>query len=126
MMDYVLVIYFRTMFCPLCQAEYREGFMQCSDCHIALVDSFQDAQHSAALLWDGSRQGALDTVLTALDEQDVPFHFKEIKEKSPQSPWGLERLLPLPLRLLRVELRSHYEVWVLSGIWRKPVRPSLH
>jgi hypothetical protein len=52
-------------------------------------------------------------VLTVLDEQDVTFHFKEIKEPRNQGPWGLQRLLPLPLRLLRVELSSHYEVWVL-------------
>lgn len=25
------------MFCPRCRAEYREGFSQCSDCHVALV-----------------------------------------------------------------------------------------
>jgi len=26
------------MFCPQCQAEYREGFFRCSDCDIPLVD----------------------------------------------------------------------------------------
>src|SRR5262245_51224827 len=26
------------MFCPQCQAEYREGFARCSDCDIPLVD----------------------------------------------------------------------------------------
>jgi hypothetical protein len=26
------------MFCPQCRAEYREGFLRCSDCDIPLVD----------------------------------------------------------------------------------------
>jgi hypothetical protein len=26
------------MFCPQCQAEYREGFVECADCHVRLVD----------------------------------------------------------------------------------------
>ena len=26
------------MFCPQCRAEYREGFVKCSDCDIPLVD----------------------------------------------------------------------------------------
>ncbi len=25
------------MFCPQCRVEYREGFTECSDCHVALV-----------------------------------------------------------------------------------------
>lgn len=27
------------MFCPKCKVEYREGFLQCSDCHIDLVNT---------------------------------------------------------------------------------------
>src|SRR5438876_9252916 len=27
-----------TMFCPQCKAEYRVGFVRCSDCHVELVD----------------------------------------------------------------------------------------
>src|SRR5689334_9997015 len=94
------------MFCPLCQAEYREGFVQCSDCHIALTPSFPDAQHSAVMLWDGYMQRKPDLVLTALADQNVPTHFKETKRMRP-NPWRL-LLLRLPF-----ELRSHYEVWVL-------------
>ena len=25
------------MYCPLCQVEYREGFTECSDCHVPLL-----------------------------------------------------------------------------------------
>jgi hypothetical protein len=27
------------MYCPKCDAEYRPGFSECSDCHVALVDA---------------------------------------------------------------------------------------
>jgi hypothetical protein len=30
------------MFCPRCKAEYRSGFVKCSDCDIALVDEFSE------------------------------------------------------------------------------------
>jgi len=26
------------VYCPQCRAEYREGFTECSDCHVALLD----------------------------------------------------------------------------------------
>ncbi len=35
------------MFCPKCQTEYREGFTECADCHVALVEQLPD-QHDAA------------------------------------------------------------------------------
>jgi hypothetical protein len=105
------------MFCPLCQAEYREGFAQCSDCHIDLIDSFQDAQSAPALLWKGNKQGMLDKVLAALDNVDVRSHFKEISEPMPEDTLGVQKLVPLYVRLLvraSREFRLHYEVWVLK------------
>ena len=30
------------MFCPRCKAEYRSGFVKCSDCDIALVDQLPE------------------------------------------------------------------------------------
>src|SRR5215831_21242657 len=30
------------MFCPQCKAEYRSGFVKCSDCDIALVDQLPE------------------------------------------------------------------------------------
>jgi hypothetical protein len=30
------------MFCPRCKAEYRSGFVKCSDCDIALVDELPE------------------------------------------------------------------------------------
>jgi hypothetical protein len=30
------------MFCPICKAEYREGFSRCADCDVDLVDELED------------------------------------------------------------------------------------
>lgn len=30
------------MFCPICKAEYREGFTRCSDCDIELIAKLED------------------------------------------------------------------------------------
>lgn len=27
------------MFCPICKAEYRDGFFECSDCNVKLIDT---------------------------------------------------------------------------------------
>jgi hypothetical protein len=86
--------------------------VECSDCHIALTVSFQDAQHSAEVLWDGHKQSELDRVLTALADQNVPTHFKETKRLRP-SMWRLLLMSP------PVELSSHYEVWVLRKDFQK-------
>jgi hypothetical protein len=31
------------MFCPKCKTEYREGFTQCADCNVPLVDELPPA-----------------------------------------------------------------------------------
>jgi hypothetical protein len=33
------------MFCPECKAEYRPGFLRCSDCDVALVDELPADEH---------------------------------------------------------------------------------
>ena len=44
------------MFCPQCHAEYREGFVECADCHIPLVDRLPDAPAEAG-------EGDLDALI---------------------------------------------------------------
>ena len=95
------------MFCPLCQSEYREGFTQCSDCHIDLVAAFKDAQSSSMRLWKGDRQKLLDSILSALDAQDIPFHWKEEVNTTPSAKWLFS------WTAIRSEIM--YEVWVLRS-----------
>jgi hypothetical protein len=37
------------MYCPLCKAEYREGFVRCSDCQVDLVSRLKQAAPEARL-----------------------------------------------------------------------------
>jgi hypothetical protein len=36
----VVLEYLQIMICPHCKAEYRQGFLECSDCQIPLVGDF--------------------------------------------------------------------------------------
>jgi hypothetical protein len=46
----------RVMFCPQCGAEYRSGFVECSDCQIKLVEQLPPAT-------EGAPAGAIVTIL---------------------------------------------------------------
>lgn len=96
------------MFCPLCQAEYRDGVTKCSDCHVDLVSSAEEARSESARLWKGDRQRVLDQVLAALDSQDIPSHFEESVSASPRfSVFGIS--------LTPSKSTFQYEVRVLAS-----------
>ena len=65
------------MFCPLCQAEFRPGFTECSDCHVPLVASFAEASIASARLWRGDSENEFDRILAVLDAKHVRTHHKE-------------------------------------------------
>jgi hypothetical protein len=97
------------MFCPLCKAEYRFGFRECSDCHIALVESYAEAESMGAnRLWDGDDREKCGGILDALLAAGIPFQSKELWKKNPWSwisifLWQFSRPHPT----------FHVEIWVL-------------
>jgi hypothetical protein len=95
------------MFCPLRQAEYRDGITQCGDCHIDLVNSAAEAKSASSRLWKGDRQHVLDNVLAALDAQGIPSHFEEIVNTTPQ-------IKLFGIFFTPKKSTFEYEVWVLS------------
>jgi hypothetical protein len=67
------------MFCPVCKAEYREGFTRCSECDTNLVASLGSSESSArregpVLAWRGDDPVALSRVLAALQEAQIPSY----------------------------------------------------
>jgi len=98
------------MFCPLCKYEYRDGFTECSDCHLHLVPTKEDAQReSVALAWKGSDKRKLDRVLDSLQNAGIAFRFKESVDLHPRfMVFGFR----IGNRLSAVE--NHFEVTVLG------------
>jgi hypothetical protein len=94
------------MFCPLCQSEFREGFTECGECHVALMGTLTEASAARTRLWKGERQKELDRILRALDGAQIPSHFREIVN----SNWQM-RILGIPIGVRRSTFE--YEVWVL-------------
>jgi hypothetical protein len=96
------------MFCPLCQSEFRDGITECSDCHVQLVCSREEALSSAELLWKGRWQTSLDKILAELDAQSIPSYFKEIVNTTPQFSF-------LGIRLTPRKNTFEYQVWVFRS-----------
>ena len=96
------------MFCPLCLAEYRDGFIQCGDCQLGLVGSLDEAKNSSTRLWKGDRQRVLDKILDALDSADIPRRFEETVDTS-------FRVAVLRIPLKRRKSTFEYEVRILRS-----------
>lgn len=73
----------RVGFCPLCKAEYRDGFTQCSDCHTPLVSTYEEADAiGVGSLWTGDNRKRMDRILDSLTEAGISFHSKELFKPS--------------------------------------------
>jgi hypothetical protein len=71
------------MFCPVCKSEYRQGFTECSDCGVPLVETLHDAAaasskpvdpQTAVLLWSGTSAQSSAAIGRALDDAHVAHH----------------------------------------------------
>ena len=72
------------MFCPICKTEYRPGFSECADCHVALVENLPDTgsadggtpltdSEGLELLWSGLSPGLAGEIGDALSAAGI-FH----------------------------------------------------
>jgi hypothetical protein len=73
------------MFCPQCKAEYRPGFIWCSDCDIELVDHLpldavtsQEAENSSYVVV-ATVQGSLEEsqICSFLEANDIPAQVQQ-------------------------------------------------
>jgi hypothetical protein len=78
------------MFCPQCKAEYRDGFVRCTDCGVALQTPAAQARVEAAIpplsqpeasavLWRGQDPVSFSVLLSALDEEGI--FYKEFQRR---------------------------------------------
>ena len=105
------------MNCPLCLSEFRDGFTECSDCHVPLVSDPNDTRFARMRFWRGARQSKFDGILRRLDEVGVPCHFKQIINTRPRfSVFGI----PIGHQNDTFE----YEIWIFRSDLDR-ARPAL-
>jgi hypothetical protein len=66
------------MFCPVCKAEYREGFTRCSDCEVELVPTLESSETSEeeegpVLVWRGDDLLAFSRVVAILRAEKIKY-----------------------------------------------------
>jgi hypothetical protein len=100
------------MFCPLCKTEFRDGFTRCSDCHLPLVATKQEAdQRTVTQVWRGGSKSEFEAVLTALQREEIPFLFHERLNVGGAVQSSLRNLVISPPRLTH---DTEFEVRVLG------------
>lgn len=77
------------MFCPLCKAEYREGFNRCSNCNVGLVPSLTgngvtEPRGDLLLLWRGPEPAFFSRLVHTLREASIACHVRKRMLHSPE------------------------------------------
>jgi len=96
------------MFCPLCQAEYRDGARDCANCRVGLVPSREEAESAAIRIWKGDTPNSLEKVIAAIDAEGIRYHFKERVSFAPGFKF-------LGITVSRMKSKFEFEVWVLRS-----------
>jgi len=74
------------MICPMCNTEYRHGFVTCADCHVPLVEkpkaSHPEEPNKAEFytgelveVFQTTDQSDILTIKLAFDEEQIPNNF---------------------------------------------------
>ncbi len=66
------------MFCPQCEAEYREGFTECSDCDVALVETLEPHEREEiapglTVVFQTPNPEELAEIVDRLEKAKVPY-----------------------------------------------------
>lgn len=78
------------MFCPICRAEYREGFKECTDCDCDLVEKLEPIREMPGFVKVATifREGNIAVIKASFDKTEIEYYFDG--EQS-------HRLAPVPL-----------------------------
>jgi hypothetical protein len=93
------------MFCPVCHAEYREGFLECSDCDVDLVEHLEPMAEMQGFVKLATifSEGDIAVIKTSLDKSEIEYYIDG--EQS-------HRLAPVPLAarlMVREDFRKEAE-----------------
>jgi hypothetical protein len=78
------------MYCPVCRAEYREGFFECTDCDVDLVEKLDPLPDTPNFVKLATifREGNIAVIKASFDKTEIEYYFDG--EQS-------HRLAPVPL-----------------------------
>ena len=93
------------MYCPKCRAEYREGFLECTDCDVDLVEKLERIPRMPRFVKMATifREGNIAVIKASLDKTEIEYYFEG--EQS-------HRLAPVPLAarlMVREDFRREAE-----------------
>jgi hypothetical protein len=93
------------MFCPTCRAEYREGFLECTDCDVDLVEKLEPMPEMPEFVKLATifNEGDIAVIKASLDKTGIRYFFDG--EQS-------HRLAPVPLGarlMVREDFRKEAE-----------------
>jgi hypothetical protein len=101
-------------YCPICKAEYRAGFRQCSDCLSDLVDSQAEAEiRKAILLWEGISLSKFDAIVAALRDANIPNRAKSAAD--PDKAYSFNPFV----RMMAMKKQMSWQVFVLEMDYEK-------
>ena len=102
------------MFCPECEAEYREGIVECSDCGIPLVDELHAPPASRLVTLKITQSGDfLAALVEVLEKAEVPYVIEAGTALSLLDEGDEEPELPEPWQA---------RVWVVSELKERAER----
>lgn len=100
-------------FCPICKAEYRAGFRQCSDCLADLVDSLREAEVAKeTLLWEGLSRSKFCAIVAALRDANIPNRAKSAAD--PDKAYSFN-----PFVRMSMKKQMSWQVFVLETDYEK-------
>jgi hypothetical protein len=93
------------MYCPKCRAEYREGFLECTDCDVDLVEKLERIPRMPRFVKMATifREGNIAVIKASFDKTEIEYYFEG--EQS-------HRLAPVPLAarlMVREDFRREAE-----------------
>ena len=93
------------MYCPICRAEYREGFLECTDCDTDLVEELEPMPKLPGFVKLATifREGNIAVIKASLDKSEIEYYIDG--EQS-------HRLAPVPLAarlMVRKDFRKEVE-----------------
>jgi len=101
------------MYCPLCKAEYRDGFYQCSDCSVKLVTREEADASRVVLLWHGTNCAKFDEIVAALRDAGIS---NMARSAARSEEYGATRLrIPYVSAMRAMKQNMSWEISVLQS-----------